>query len=221
MDYEVFFRNKKLNTGKLTKFGFEEKGGLYYYQTPICGGEMNFLAVCDQERLLRCDVIDALTGDKYTLHLIDGAQGEYVGKVRAEFENALKAIADSCCDEEVFRFRQTSVIVDFAKERFGDSLEFLWADTPDCAILRRKDSGKWYAVIMTVKGDKFGHSTEKDEVIDVRATPEEIDRVVDGKNYFRGYHMNKKHWLTIVLDGSVSNEELLKRLCDSYALAKK
>lgn len=217
----VLFRNKKINTGKLASFGFEERGGRFYKDVPLCGGEMKLNLVCDQTGILKSEVIDGATGDFYTLHLVEGAQGEFVGRVKSEYENALKAVAENCCDEVSFRFRQTEEIIRFAKEKYGDEPEFLWADTPDCAVLRRKDSGKWYAAILTVRGDKFKHDPQKDEVIDIRANPEEIDRLADGVNYFRGYHMNKKHWLTIVLDGSVPTEEICRRLCLSYELACK
>ena len=33
-----------------------------------------------------------------------------------------------------------------------------------------------------------------------------------------GYHMNKQHWNTVVLDGSFSNTELLKWIDNSYDL---
>ena len=33
-----------------------------------------------------------------------------------------------------------------------------------------------------------------------------------------GYHMNKTHWNTVVLDGSVPNQEILKWIDDSYDL---
>jgi predicted DNA-binding protein (MmcQ/YjbR family) len=33
-----------------------------------------------------------------------------------------------------------------------------------------------------------------------------------------GYHMNKKHWNTIVVDGSVSTKQLKEWIDDSYAL---
>jgi predicted DNA-binding protein (MmcQ/YjbR family) len=48
---------------------------------------------------------------------------------------------------------------------------------------------------------------------------EEIDVVVDGKKYYPGYHMNKKHWVTICLDGSVPIEEVFRRIDESYGLA--
>jgi predicted DNA-binding protein (MmcQ/YjbR family) len=33
-----------------------------------------------------------------------------------------------------------------------------------------------------------------------------------------GYHLNKRHWVTVTLDGSVSDEMLLELLEDSYDL---
>ena len=33
-----------------------------------------------------------------------------------------------------------------------------------------------------------------------------------------GYHLNKKHWITVTLDGSVPDAELMKMIDESYAL---
>ena len=36
-----------------------------------------------------------------------------------------------------------------------------------------------------------------------------------------GYHMNKKHWNTVIVDGRLSNKQLLEMVDDSYRLAGK
>lgn len=36
-----------------------------------------------------------------------------------------------------------------------------------------------------------------------------------------GYHMSKKHWNTIMLDGSIPEDEILEMIDDSYALVVK
>ncbi len=36
-----------------------------------------------------------------------------------------------------------------------------------------------------------------------------------------GYHMNKKHWNTIFVDGALSNEQIINFVDDSYALVNK
>jgi predicted DNA-binding protein (MmcQ/YjbR family) len=35
-----------------------------------------------------------------------------------------------------------------------------------------------------------------------------------------GYHMNKKHWNTVILDGSVPDKEIMKWIDHSYDLVK-
>lgn len=41
------------------------------------------------------------------------------------------------------------------------------------------------------------------------------------ENILPGYHMNKKHWNTIVVDGTVPKKLLLQMIDDSYKLAGK
>lgn len=36
-----------------------------------------------------------------------------------------------------------------------------------------------------------------------------------------GYHMNKKHWNTVSIDGSIPNRLLIEMINDSYSLVKK
>ena len=36
-----------------------------------------------------------------------------------------------------------------------------------------------------------------------------------------GYHMNKKHWNTVVVDGTLSKQQLKDFIYDSYCLVKK
>ena len=36
-----------------------------------------------------------------------------------------------------------------------------------------------------------------------------------------GYHMNKKHWNTITMDGSIPDEEIISMINDSYDLVTK
>ncbi len=64
-------------------------------------------------------------------------------------------------------------------------------------------------------------ANEKIEIIDLRLQPDILSQTLDGIKYFPGYHMNKKHWYTICLDGSVEDAEICHRLDVSYELAKK
>lgn len=87
---------------------------------------------------------------------------------------------------------------------------------------RREDTRKWYGVLLAVPERKLGIASDGTaEIIDLRADPGVLAALVDGERYFPGYHMNKKHWLTIRLNGSVSAEEIFCRIDESYRLAVK
>lgn len=150
------------------------------------------------------------------------ATGAFVGSVIEACEDKLKIIAESCFDHIVFKSEQSQELIAYVNETYQDHLEFLWEKFSQNAVLRRKDSRKWYAVILTIAKTKLGLvGNEMIEVIDLRALPNEIEQLLDGKKYFPGYHMNKKHWYTICLDGSVPTQEICERIDKSYSLAKK
>ena len=100
-------------------------------------------------------------------------------------------------------------------------MEFLWEKSPKTAVVRRKTSKKWYAVILTLSKRKLNlDSDELVEIINLHNNPEEIEKLIDNKKYFPAYHMNKKHWCTICLDGKVELEKIYELVDISYELAK-
>lgn len=89
-------------------------------------------------------------------------------------------------------------------------------------MLRRKDSRKWYAAILTVNGRKIGLNTDKIvEIIDLRMKADDRDNILSREHYYPGWHMNKKSWYTIVFDDCVADEEIKLRITESYELARK
>ena len=102
----------------------------------------------------------------------------------------------------------------------GENMGMSWKRSSDNAILRRKDTGKWYAAILTVAKSKLGiDSGEVVEIIDLRVKPEKLEALLQNDNYYPGWHMNKKSWYTIILDGSVDTEEICRGIDESYRLA--
>ncbi len=61
--------------------------------------------------------------------------------------------------------------------------------------------------------------TESDFSINIKCDPEKgIDLRERFPSVQPGYHMNKKHWNTVYIDGSVDDELLLEWIDDSYNL---
>lgn len=216
-----FFRYKAPNCGKLLSYGFEREGSAFLLRTRIVDDQFLMTVRVFADGTVKTELVDVLTEEPYALHLVEDAAGEFVGRVRAEYERVLKDVAERCFDTEVFQSNVTKQLIARAREKYGDEPEYLWEKFPDNAVLRRKDNGKWYGAILTVAREKLGMAGEgKTEVLDVRADPARIPLLTDGVKVFAGWHMNKKHWISLPLDGSVDLGEIETFLEESRRIAK-
>lgn len=104
----------------------------------------------------------------------------------------------------------------FIKEEFGVTSEKLWADKPEFEVFRHP-CGKWFGVVMSIDGEKVKMHKGEIEVLKVKCEPMLVDILVQQKGYLRAYHMNKRLWLTVVLD-MVDFDSVKSLIADSYAL---
>ncbi|MCH5299360.1 MAG: MmcQ/YjbR family DNA-binding protein [Ruminococcus sp.] len=219
---DKFFIGKKVNREKLISYGFSETADGYRYSTEVMNGQFQLNVFVTNGGAVTTQMMDTASDEEYTLHKIESSVGAYVGEVRTVCENVLRDISQNCFDPDVFRSDQTHAVIEYVREKYGDELEFLWKKFSDNAIWRRKDSQKWYGLVLTIPRSKLGLSSDEIvEIIVMRIKPEQMSQTVDNKKYFPGWHMSKKSWYTIILDGSVSNEEIFRRIDESYGLAHK
>lgn len=217
----AYFKRRKILFEKLIPFGFVMDNENYIYKEIIADGQFEMRVEIFPDRTIFTKVTDLSTQYEYILHLV-GTQGEFIGKVREDYENVLEKINGACFETNVFKSNMAQKIILYVRNTYGDELEFLWKKFPNNAVFRRKDSSKWYAALLTVQKSKLDiKGQDTIEILDLRILPEELDSLIDNKNYFPGYHMNKEHWFTICLDSSVSFEEITRRIDTSYQLAKK
>ena len=109
-------------------------------------------------------------------------------------------------------------IFEYVKKQYGTIPEYLWSSSSDSAVLRHHN-GKWYAVIMNVERSKLGlDGDDTVEIIDVKCDPEMTGMIIQTYGFLPGYHMNKQHWITILLDGIVGESKILDFLDMSYDL---
>lgn len=112
---------------------------------------------------------------------------------------------------------QRERIIKYMYDTYGTKPEHLWAKTPDASVFRNADSKKWYALIMNISKNKLGlDSEEKVDVLNVKCSPIIIGSLLSKKGFFPAYHMNKNTWISIILDDSVSDENILPLLELSY-----
>ena len=216
-----FIKDKKIDLKRLEKFGFELKDNSYYYHTSLLKNQFKMSVKISLDNSIFTEIIDTETNEPYILHLLEIKRSGYSEKVYKAYSEVLEKIQKEYFKDERFKANYTKEIIDYINNKYGDELEFLWEKSPKNAVVRRKSTKKWYAAILTISKRKIGlNSDEIIEVINLHNSPEEIEKLIDNKKYFPAYHMNKKHWCTICLDGTVELKEIYKLIDISYELAK-
>ncbi len=116
---------------------------------------------------------------------------------------------------------KTARVLSAIKSKYGVSPEFLWADTPDNSALRNSTSGKWFgALLMNLPLKKLGLTEGTADILNLKCEPPLIPLILNGESIFRGYHMNKEHWISVIID-RIDESELFSLIDLSYTLTTK
>ena len=89
---------------------------------------------------------------------------------------------------------------DHCLDTYGIAADYPFESDFETAVLRHADNRKWYAILMRVSRRKFG--LESDEVVDVVNVklPTELFGSFDASDgVYPAYHMNKRHWISVLL----------------------
>ena len=90
--------------------------------------------------------------------------------------------------------------LEYCLNTYGTSPDYPFYEDFETAVLRHADSRKWYAIVMRVSRRKFGF--DSDEVIDVvnlKLPTEMFGSFVEADGVYPAYHMNKLHWISVLL----------------------
>ncbi|MCD7723710.1 MAG: MmcQ/YjbR family DNA-binding protein [Clostridiales bacterium] len=110
-------------------------------------------------------------------------------------------------------------IFDYVLKQYGTMPEYLWMRYPSYAVLRHQDNEKWYGIVMDVPKNKLGlPGIDVVEILDVKCEPLMIDLLRQSPGFFPGYHMNKTNWLSILLNGTVSDNQIMELIDISFQL---
>lgn len=212
---QIPLKNKKLDSDKAISYGFILKDENYLLKKSL--PSFPFTAVLSiKEDILESQLMDNSFGEEYTLVDRENAFG-YSSQVKEEYEALLKDVLSSCFETKT---SQKDRILSYVLSHYGDKEEYLWEKFSDTCIVRKKTNEKWYLCFMNVDASKLGlNSKENLSVLDLRGTPERMSSL-DHIHFFPGFHMNKKHWYSIILDKGVEDSLIFSLIEESYLLAK-
>ena len=242
---EEIFKRFSPDFKKLEKYGFkkvpEEKGSKKSFKIEKLFKDNLFKAEISVsfEGKVSGTVYDLENDDEFLPLRVETGAGAFVGEIRAFYEEILKDIREKCFVKKYFVFPQSNRIANLVIEKYGDNPEFLWEKFTGTAVFRNPESKKWYLAILDVervkvvgseklskggaKAKGVGNSTAKDivEVADFKLSEDNIQKLLSKKGFYPGYHMNKKSWITVILDDSLPDEKIMELIEESHSFTIK
>jgi len=210
----------KLLADKLEPFGFRRDGDAYFYAEDLLAGSFRLHVKVSKDGVVSTLLMDTESEEPYVLHLVENAQGAFVGEVRAAYQAVLDRIGEACGEHGSFHGDYIEELLSYVQNTYGDEIEYPWKDM-DAAVIRSHLTKKWYAVFMKVHPSKIGlDGSQPIRIMDLHGTAEQVTALVDGEKYFPGWHMNRKYWYTVCLDGSIPMLELQRRIDESFELSQ-
>ena len=113
------------------------------------------------------------------------------------------------------------LLVAYLTDVYSCTGEQLFNRYPGFQVFRHRDNGKWFAVIMDIPGKNLGLAGVGEiSVVNLKCDTRMIGSFREEPGIFPGWHMNKSHWLSVALDGTVEDEKLKFLVQMSYELTK-
>lgn len=115
---------------------------------------------------------------------------------------------------------QPDQLITYLAAQYGTAPDYPWLKYPEYAVFRHANR-KWFCLLIKVEAQKLGLSGgELLDVINLKARPEQVGALRSINGIFPAYHMNKEHWISVVLNSSLSKQTICELIDDSYHLTR-
>lgn len=216
MFYNEIFDKNIFNSKLAIAYGFSKVGDYYILQSDIDMENFNVIVKIGKDSF-EANVIELPFNEEYVLFNVLDSKGKFVSKIRKKVNELIEDIVNCCFKSLDYR----KLLLDYVKEKYGTIPEEPWEDN-NHATIKTSNSKKWYGIFMSIPYKTLGlEKSGKIDVLNVKLNPDLIESLIDKKHFFPAYHMNKKYWITILLD-SDTDLNLVKSLIDeSFKLVEK
>lgn len=210
---------------KLIKYGFKKNKTEYSYEILFKNKKFKAIIKISNTGNISGKVYDLEDNEEFLpiRYLPQESEcGAFIGEIREEYKKILTEIRDKCFSKKYFLSEQANRITNLIYAKYNDCPNFLWEQFDDSGVFKNPDTNKWYAIIMNINYSKLGLNNNKPvEVINLKLDKEKIPTLLKENGYYPAWHMNKKYWITVVLDNTLSDEIILNHIEESHSYTVK
>jgi len=112
-------------------------------------------------------------------------------------------------------------IFEYVRATYKSEPEYLWMRFPRYAVFRRPDNKKWYVLVMDVPKDRLGlRGGERVDLLNVKTDdPLSAELLAQREGFFKGYHISRGNWVSVLLDGTVPFDMICEMIDLSFRAA--
>ncbi len=209
------FKKSTILYNKLIPYGFTKIKDDYLYSQNILGDTFRIDIIISHNEITS-HIYDLTFNAEYTNYRNENIQGEFVNSIREELTKLLQSIKKECTTTTYFYSNQANRLCQMIYDKYADLPEFPWEKSDDSGIFRNPKTKKWYGLVMRIDKSKIKQGKGAVEIINLKLDPDKITELVKLPGFYPAYHMNKTHWITITLDDTITDEELMQYVLMSH-----
>ena len=239
-----FFKRSRPDFRKLEAFGFQCASGnndnthSYTYSEELPDGQFRAELSVSEDGVIAGRVIDLETNEEYLPIRVENQIGSFSGTVREMYLEFLARIDRACFVPVHFMFDQANRAEAWISREYGVDVEFPWEKYPGNGTFKCSENGKWFAALLTVEFGKLASGADEAdantsgaeiatrkyddeeivEVINLKADPDQIPELTKIPGVYPAWHMNKKHWISVILDDTLTDAQAFDLIRESYRL---
>lgn len=213
---ETIFNRYLIDENKLLECGFNSD---YVYTVDILDNTFKVI-ITYVDKKITGKIIDLSFDEEYTNFRIERS-GEFNLKIRSEYERILLDIRDKTCTKRTYIYDQANRIDKYIFSKYDVAADFPFKSSPYHGVYRNKDN-KWFGILMDIPFNKIDkNKSGLIEVINVKINPNDKDNLLKIEGIYEAYHMNKKSWISIIFDDTLSDDLISELIDNSYKLVSK
>ena len=221
IEQKVFSR-RRFSTKRLEDYGFRNMDVCYSLSKEFMDGDFTAEIRVYQNGNVAGRVMDNMIGEEYIPLRMPNYEGAFVGSVRAAYEELLLGIADACCTEVSFVSDQSNRIAALIFDRYSVEPDFPWdeGEKNPSGVFRHAGNNKWFGLIMNIERLHLDKSADSEtvDVINLKADENKTAALHKIRGVYPAYHMNHSKWISVVLDDTLDDRDVMDLVDESFDL---
>ena len=221
IEQKVFSR-RRFRTKSLAEYGFINMDSCYSLSKEFMDGDFTAEIRVYENGNVIGRVMDNMIDEEYIPLRMPNYAGAFVGSVRTAYEELLLDIADKCCADVAFVSDQSNRIAAMILDKYSVEPDFPWdeGEHEPSGVFRHGSNNKWFGLIMNIDRRHLDKNAAEEtvDVINLKADENKTVFLHKIRGIYPAYHMNHKKWISVVLDDTLDDRDVMDLVDESFRL---